>query len=168
LKVTKVPAGPTKPVPVTVMVTLPLPTGAVLGVTLIRVMGCAGGVGWPAIDKITALEVCEPFCAVMVAPPLVAIKVAGTVALTVLGLEKVVESDEPFQKITVPVVNPVPVTLRVNDGPPACTDDGDVLVMVRPFRATKARALETRLAFVAVMDAEIGCAIRVAGMVAVS
>jgi hypothetical protein len=53
-----------------------------------------------------------------------AIRLAGTVAVTVASLMKFVEREVPDQRITDPVTNPPPLTVSRNELPPALTVAG--------------------------------------------
>jgi hypothetical protein len=57
-----------------------------------------------------------------------AMKLEGTTAVNCVALTKVVVSDEPAQITTDPETKPVPVTVRLNDGPPAIANVGLRLV----------------------------------------
>jgi len=75
--------------------------------------------------KVAALEADAPgFTTVTVRWPCTAMKPAGTVAVSWLAVTKVVESVDPPHSTTAPGVKPLPVTVRVNPGPPATTDGG--------------------------------------------
>src|SRR5579864_7419919 len=94
---------------------------------------------------------------------------AGITALTCVALTKVVARAVLLKDATAPLRNPVPVTVRVNPGPPAVVDDGDMDVMVGVGGAmVNARVLEMSRPSVAITDADPGCAIRLADTVAVS
>jgi hypothetical protein len=59
--------------------------------------------------------------------PAAAIRLAGTEAVTCVALTYEVDSAVPlvpFQKITVPAEKPVPLTVKVNAGPPPVTVEG--------------------------------------------
>ncbi len=55
----------------------------------------------------------------MAAVPAVAIRAAGTAAVSWLALTNVVDSPEPFHRTADPETNPLPLTVSVKGGPPA-------------------------------------------------
>jgi hypothetical protein len=79
---------------------------------------------------------------------------------------KVVLSGEPFHVTTVPLENPEPVAVSVNAAPPATAVFGEMLVRVSAGLIVNVAGLETSVPFCAVIDAEPGCAIRLAATVA--
>ena len=122
------------------------------------------------IEKSRAFDVRLPFCAVIVASPCTAIRVAATDAVIWFASTNVVDRAVPFQKTVVPAVNPPPFTVRLKAGPPAVADEGE-------------RPLSTRGACVITNDSGVGeiwpgadtlteavpaNAIRLAGIAAVS
>ena len=66
----------------------------------------------------------------MDAVPLDAMRVAGTAAVSCVVEIKVVASGLPFQVTVLAAVKPVPLTVRVNAGPPGETVEGEMLVRV--------------------------------------
>jgi hypothetical protein len=51
---------------------------------------------------------------------------AGTVAVSFEALTNVVVREDPFQFTVAPETNPVPVTVKVNDGPPGAVAAGTI------------------------------------------
>ena len=75
-----------------------------------------------------------------------------------------------FSDTVAPVRKFVPVTVKVNAGPPAITVDGEMLVMAGVGSViVRLIAVDDAVpVFAAVMDAVPGCAMRLAGTAAVS
>src|SRR5579871_1304954 len=61
---------------------------------------------------------------VMLAEPALAIRLAGTCAVSCVALTNVVASGEPFHCTAAPLTKFVPLTVSVNDGLPAVPDAG--------------------------------------------
>src|SRR5438477_23090 len=117
----------TKLVPFTVRVKEPLP--AMVEVGLIEVMVGTGLL----MLKVTALDVPPPgagFTTVMDAVPALAIRAAGTVAVSCVALTYVVVSGLPFQFTVEPETKLVPFTVSVNCAPPAVAEVGLIEVIV--------------------------------------
>ena len=128
--VTKVPApalGEENPDPYTVSDKAGLPADAELGDRLVKVIGVCVTV----TEMVRVFETRFPFCAVMEADACCAIRFGGTVVVIRFAFTTIVGSANPFQRMVVPGAKPVPVTVSVNAAPPAGTDDGEVLVIVR-------------------------------------
>jgi hypothetical protein len=84
-----------------------------------------------AIVNVTAVEVApQVFPTVIEAVPALAIRDAGTVAVSCVEETNVVASDEPFQFTVAPVTKFVPVTVNVNCGPPGATHVGSIELIV--------------------------------------
>ena len=79
--------------------------------------------------KLTPGDVTPPEDTAIVAVPEVAIRLAGTEAVSCVALTNVVVSGVPFQSTTAVEANPLPFTVNVNPGPPAVTLDGLTEVM---------------------------------------
>jgi hypothetical protein len=136
-----------KPVPFTVSDTAGPPAVVEDGERLVSVRppvmvkGSAGGEVWPG--EVTSTEAC----------PGVAIKPAGTAAISCTALTKVVFNGLPFQVTTVLLVNPDPVAVRVKAGPPEGALSGEMLVRVSALEVTvKVNALDERVPLTAVID----------------
>jgi hypothetical protein len=117
----------TKLVPFTVKVNEPLP--AVVEVGLIEVMVGTGLL----MLKVTAFDVPPPgagFTTVTDAVPALAIRAAGTVAVSCVALTNVVVSAVPFQFTVEPETKLVPFTVNVNCAPPAVAEVGLIEVIV--------------------------------------
>jgi hypothetical protein len=84
------------------------------------------------IAKVTGLDVPPQGVATVIeAVPTVAIRAAGTVALSCVEETTVVDSGEPFQFSVVSTATKfVPLTVSVNCGPPAVAQDGLSELMV--------------------------------------
>lgn len=81
-----------------------------------------------SIVNVCGLEVPPPGAGlniVMDAVPAVAISLLGIVTLTWVALTKVVASATPFQSTTVPLTKLLPVSVRMNAGPPAIAEFAD-------------------------------------------
>jgi len=113
------------PDPLAVRVKAGPPAIAVFGEILVKVTaGCV-------TVKVTLLEVRLPFCAVSDAEPGCEIRLAGTAASSCAELTAVQTSAVVFQYTTVLLLKPTPFTVRVNAGPPANAEVGEMLVIVR-------------------------------------
>src|ERR1700722_1225093 len=96
-------------------------------------------------------------------------KAVGTPAVTCVPLTKVVVSPVPFNDTIAPLTKPVPLTVKVNVGPPAVTVEGEMVVITGGgAMIANGSALETRLPLFTVTDAEPTCAIRAALTAAVN
>ncbi len=114
-----------KLVPFTVSVNAGPPTTADVGLRLV-----IAGIG-PLIGSAAAVEALPPvLSAVMLALPGLAIRLAGTAAVSCVELTNVVVSAVPFQCTLAPERKLVPFTVSVNAAPPAITEVGLKLVMV--------------------------------------
>ena len=103
------------------------------------------------------------------AVPAVAIRFAGTAAVSCVAETKVVLSGDPFQVTTVLLENPDPLAVRVNAALPATAVLGEMLVRVSAAAViVNVTALETWPPLWTVIDAEPACTIRFAGTVAVT
>ncbi len=114
-----------KPEPLAVRVNAGPPATAVLGEMLVSVSAGA------LMVKISVFEVWLLLFALIEAEPASAIRFAGTVTEIWPELIDSVERDWPFQKMPVLESNAVPLTVSVNEGPPAVADGGKRLVSVR-------------------------------------
>ena len=78
------------------------------------------------IEKLTVFEVAagDGFETAIVAEPTAAMSVARMAAVTCVVPTNVVARAAPFHITVEPVVNPLPVTVRVNAGPPTVAPDG--------------------------------------------
>ena len=80
-----------------------------------------------------------------------------------------VASGVPLKDTTAPAVKPVPLTAKVNAGPPKVTVAGEMLVITGAGPVmVNVSALETRLPLLTEMDADPGCAMRLAPTEAVN
>jgi hypothetical protein len=70
------------------------------------------------VVKVKLLDVVPPEATVIAAVPAVAIRAAGTAAVSWLALTNVVDSPEPFHRAVAPETNPLPLTVSVKAGPP--------------------------------------------------
>jgi hypothetical protein len=78
------------------------------------------------IAKLTELEVVPPgACTLTAAEPELAIRLAGTAAVSCIAEAKVVVSAEPFHNTASPETKLVPLTVRMNPEPPAVALAGD-------------------------------------------
>lgn len=101
-----------KPVPFTVSVNAELPAATLLGLRLLRV-------GPETTAKFMLFEVTPPDRTVTETALGLAIRFAGTEAVSCVALTIVVASAVPFHWTTAPDANPVPFTVRVKAAPPA-------------------------------------------------
>ena len=118
----------TKFVPLTVRLNAGPPTLALDGLRLVIV-----GAGLLLIEKVAALDVPPPGAGlktVTLADPAVAMSAAGMLAVSRVSLTYVVARALPFQRTTEPPTKFVPLTVRVNAGPPTLALDGLRLVIV--------------------------------------
>lgn len=123
------------------------------------------------IVRLTALDAVPPaFVAVIWAVPGCAMSPAGTDAVNWVALTNVVVKAVLLNETTAPVRKFVPFTVRVVAALPAITVDGEMLVRVGVGTVmVKLTALDAvPPAFVAVICAVPGCAMRLAGTAAVS
>jgi hypothetical protein len=105
---------------------------------------------------------------VTVAEPVVAIRLAGTVAVRLVALTNVVVNAVPFHCTVAPETKFVPVTVKVKSEPPASADAGERLPIVGTAELmAKAAAADVPPASVTVTFAEPVVAIRLAGTAAV-
>ena len=136
-----------KPVPLTVRVKAAPPAVAPLGLS-------EEITGPPLIVKVAPPDVTPFSTTVTVTVPGAAIRLAATCAVNCMEFTKVVVSAVPFHWTTAPEAKPVPVTVKVNAGPPAVAEFGlsvvitGVAVMVKvalgdvtPFSTTVTVAL---------------------------
>jgi hypothetical protein len=115
-----------KLLPVAVNVNAGLPAVMVEGEMLLNT-----GTGLLLIVNVNAPEVPTPLVAtVILAVPAVAISAAGTVAVSEVGLTKLVLSAVPFQLTVDVLVKLVPVAVSEKDGPPAVAELGETEVSV--------------------------------------
>ncbi len=113
-----------KLVPFTVKAKAAPPAVAEVGLRLVMI-----GVG-TLIGSIEAVEGLPPvFTTVMLAFPALAIKLAGTAAVSCTELTNVVVSAVPFHRTVAPVRKLVPFTVSVKAAPPAVTEVGLRLLM---------------------------------------
>jgi hypothetical protein len=92
---------------------------------------------------------------------------AGIDAVSCVEERNVVLSDKPFHVIIEPLMNPLPLAVSENAGPPAATLLGEMLVSVTGTAVmVNVAAFDTRPRACAVMDAVPGSAINAAGTVA--
>ena len=122
--VTTVPA--VNPVPLATSVNAGPPAVALLGEMLVRVNPDGVMVNGSAFD--VSLNCLRDYCAKPY--PQVAIKLAGTVAVNCEPEIRVVASAFPFQVMLVVALNPEPLMVMVNAGPPATALFGERLVSV--------------------------------------
>jgi hypothetical protein len=114
-------------VPVTVNVKSVLPAATQFGLIEVVV-----GTGLLMVN-VTAFDVPPPgagFTTVTDAVPALAIRAAGTVAVSCVALTNVVVSAVPFQFTVEPETNLVPFTVNVNCAPPAVAEVGLIDVIV--------------------------------------
>jgi hypothetical protein len=112
--------------PFTVSVKLDPPAVAETGLRLV-IEGTDGAL----MAKTDAVDGFPPeFATVILALPLLAIRLADTAAVTCVALTKVVTSAEPFQLTTAPLMKFVPFTVSVKADPPAVAEVGLRLVIV--------------------------------------
>ena len=113
------------PLPFTVRVNAGPPADAVAGLML-----PSDRVGVDVVEvmlKITAfVEVLFALTATVAVPP-DAIRFAATLAVNCVALTNVVGRAEPFHRTVEAPANPLPFTVSVNAGPPACAEDGFTL-----------------------------------------
>ena len=69
-------------------------------------------------------------------------RLAGTDALTLLLLTKVVASCVPFHSTEAPDANPLPFTVSVKAGPPAVALVGEMLLILGPAVTVNVTALD--------------------------
>jgi hypothetical protein len=114
----------TKFVPVTVSVKAAPPAVAVEGESVVTV-------GVPTLTvKDAADEVPPESVTVMLAVPALAMSLAGTAAVSCVGLTYVVVSAVPFQFTVAPETKFVPVTVSVKAAPPAVIVEGESVAIV--------------------------------------
>jgi hypothetical protein len=132
-------------------------------------------VGTARIVNVCAFEVPPPgvgFTTVMEAVPAVAMSAAGTVAVSCVEETNVVVREVPPQRTVEVETKFVPVTVKVNCGPPAVAQVGLIAVVVGTgllmVNVTAFDVPPPGAGFTTVMDAVPALAIRAAGTVAVS
>ena len=141
------------------------PAFAELGEMLVS----AGGGGEFTVS-VTAFDEAPPgFATVTCTGPACVRSVAGSAAWTSVELTKVAARVVPFTTTLAPVRKPVPVTVKTN-GVPTFTLVGEILVMVgRGAVIVRVTLLDAAPpAFAAVICADPGCVIMLAGTAAVS
>jgi hypothetical protein len=154
-----------KPFPPTVKVKLGDPATTLDGDSKVRVGTAA------AMLKVRELDVPEvSVCTLTAALPEFAIKLLGTAAVSCVALAKVVASEAPFHNTVSPETKLVPLTDKVNAGPPDKAFDGDSEFRVGAGGLTvKPRGLDTAPAAVCTLTATLpGLAIQLAGTIAAS
>src|SRR6185436_20616867 len=118
-----------KPEPVIVSV-MPAPPAlalfwdseAISGAGLLTLKVCAAELPPPGAGLVT----------VTVAPPVAPRSLAGTLAVRLVLLTKVVVSAAPFQLTTLPLTKFDPVTVRVNAAPPMIPAEGEIELTLGP------------------------------------
>lgn len=121
------------PAPFTVRVKAGPPAVALLGLRDVRL-----GV----TVKFTGFEVTPPEITVMLATPAIAIRFAGTLAVTWPVFTTVVVSAVAFHCTTESEAKPLPFTVSVNAGPPAAVVVGLMLVIAGGGRTVNVTAFE--------------------------
>src|ERR1019366_3014156 len=155
----RIAAPATKPVPLTFRVNAGPPAVAELGLRL-EIEGTGG-----VTAKVSALEgALAELTTVMLALPGATVRLAHPAALKRVALANVVGNGVPFHRIAAPATKPVPLTFRVNAGPPAVAELGLRLEIEGTGGVTaKVSALEGALAeLTTVMLALPGATIRLA------
>jgi hypothetical protein len=123
--------------------------------------------------SVTGVEVAaaHEFTTVIEAVPGLAMRMAGTVAVSWVEETNVVASDEPFQFTREPESKFVPFTVNVNCGPPGATQVGSMVVMDGVEVIVNVTAFEVApqgLGFTTVMGTVPGLAMFALGTLAVS
>src|SRR5260370_4777626 len=150
-------------VPLTVRVNPAPPAGTEFGLRLLIVGG--GGL----MAKTAGADVPPLVVTVIFAAPGLAIRLAGTLAVTCVALTNVVVSAVAFHCTLVPLMQFVPLTVRVNPAPPADTEFGLMLLIVGSGGLmVKTADADVPPLVVTVIFAEPGLAIRLAGTLAVT
>ena len=154
-----------KPLPVTVRVKAGPPAVTLDGE--MPVMAGNGGVTFRG----SGLDAGLPgFAAVTGTGPTCRIRLAGTAAVSCVALTNVVVNEVFASDTVAPDTKPAPFTVKMNAGPPAAIEDGEILVMAGGAGAmVRLTALDAvPPAFAAVIWAVPACAIRLAGTTAVT
>jgi hypothetical protein len=149
------------PLPFTVKVNAGPPAGAEVG--LIEVVKGGG-----SIVNDTPLDVTPPDTTVTVGLPWPVMKLPVTTAVSLVALTKVVVRAELFHWTTAPDAKPLPLTVRVNAGPPAVAELGLSDAMTGGGLMVNDAPLEVAPPDVTVIAALSWLAMRAAGTAAVS
>ncbi len=155
-----------KLVPFTVKVNAAPPAVAEVGLRLVML-----GVGALIGNAAGADGLPTELAAVMLALPALAIKLAGTAAVSCVALTNVVVRPVPFHCTVAVERKPVPLTVNVNAAPPAVADVGLRLVIATAVGALMGNVSAVEAlppVFVTVILALPTLAIRLAGTAAVS
>jgi hypothetical protein len=125
--------------------------------------------GLDAIVNVCAFDVTTQLPTVIEAVPAVAIRAAGTVAVSCVPETKVVASGDPFQLTVEIAAKFVPFTVKVNCPPPAVAQVGLRVLMVGTATIVNVSAFDAGpVEFLTVIGAVPAVAIFAAGTIAVS